>query len=415
MDKLKVAIVSTEDTGGGFWAANRLHNGLRCADIDSRMFVLKKNTDDKFVVVDQKFGRKFINRVLRFLDGAPARIYRKRRRNLFSAGFIGSRNLISTINKFNPDVVHIHWISGGAIAMSGLKHIKAPIIWSHHDMWAFTGGCHYSNGCNYYQNSCGSCPTLNSRNKFDLSSLILLKKISTISELKSLTNVGLSNWMLDCLQKSSIMRHTQSARLPNPIDTNVFKHRDPIKSRKRLGLPLGKKLILFGAMSATKDARKGFQELCQALNQLKPSNNIEVVIMGGDEDDTAPSFPFTATYTGFVSDWDKIIDLYSAADLMVVPSLEENLSNAIMESLSCSTPVVCFDIGGNPDLVVHKVNGYLAKESNVEDLANGISWTLKNMGTNLSRNAREHVMQNFEQSKVSKKYINLYKSVIENG
>ena len=108
-----------------------------------------------------------------------------------------------------------------------------------------------------------------------------------------------------------------------------------------------------------------------------------------------------------------LADVYTQADVMVVPSLNENLSNTIMESLSCGTPVVGFDIGGNSDMIDHKQNGYLAAERDCDDLARGIEWCLtSNTDGAMSKKAREKVMKNFTIEIVSEQYKRLYESII---
>ena len=117
-------------------------------------------------------------------------------------------------------------------------------------------------------------------------------------------------------------------------------------------------------------------------------------------------------FVGYISDSHTLAALYSLADVMVVPSLTENLSNAIMESLSCGTPVVGFDIGGNSDMIDHQKNGYLAKEKDSEDLAQGIEWCLAhNVKGTLSKNAQKKVMENYTIEKVSEQYKALYFSL----
>jgi glycosyltransferase involved in cell wall biosynthesis len=168
-------------------------------------------------------------------------------------------------------------------------------------------------------------------------------------------------------------------------------------------------------MSATSDPRKGFKELKEAFRFLK-RNDIELIVFGSGEPKRVPDFGFRVHYVGKLQDEVSLVTLYSAADVMVVPSLQENLSNAIMESLACGTPVVAFDIGGNRDMIEHEGNGYLARPYDVEDLARGIEWVLAYPEyEKLCQHARAKVEKEFSSEIVARKYVALYQKILGNG
>jgi glycosyltransferase involved in cell wall biosynthesis len=298
------------------------------------------------------------------------------------------------------------------IKIDDMAKIKAPIIWTLHDNWAFTGGCHIKWECEKYKEQCGACPRLGSDNQNDLSRKIWKIKSEVFSKLDNLIIVGLSNWINNCSKESSLLNGKRHINLPNPIFTTIFKPLNKQCSKELWSLPKNKRLILFGANSATSDINKGFKELSNALDSLN-YNNIEFVIFGSNEPKESQNFKFKTHYLGVLHDDASLVSLYNAVDMMIVPSLQENLSNAIMESLSCGTPVVSFDIGGNSDMVEHKKNGYLAKPFDSNDLRYGIEWIL-NCKTydNLCKNAREKVLTQFDSNIVAKKYIDLYKEII---
>jgi len=280
-------------------------------------------------------------------------------------------------------------------------------------MWAFTGGCHYDEECGAYVDSCGSCRVLGSSKDNDFSSYLLKRKLASYSKHKNLTIVGLSRWLASCAEQSRLFKKNKVVCLPNPIDTSVYLPLEKTVARELLRLPLDKKLILFGAMAATSDPRKGYKELCEALGLLN-SDDTELVVFGSSSPKIPDSFNFKIHYLGQLYDDATLRVLYSAADVMVVPSIQENLSNAIMESLACATPVVAFDVGGNGDMVEHKENGYLAKSFDTTDLAEGIEWILNAPNyEQLSANARNKVLLEFDSKVVSKKYMKLYQSVLE--
>jgi len=177
---------------------------------------------------------------------------------------------------------------------------------------------------------------------------------------------------------------------------------------------MDKKFILFGAMSATSDINKGYQELTHALN-LIDNCNTELLVFGSFPPKNPPIFRQNARFLGQLQDDLTLRILYSAADVVVVPSRQENLSNVIMESLACGTPVVAFDVGGNADMINHRQNGYLAKPYDIKDLASGINWVLDNPDdVPLCTNARQKVLSCFDSRLVASRYISLYKEILLN-
>lgn len=158
--------------------------------------------------------------------------------------------------------------------------------------------------------------------------------------------------------------------------------------------------------------RNSLKKPSESLDKLQ-NENIEFVVLGTTKPQNSPNLGFKTHYLGSLHDDISLVTLYSAVDAMIVPSLQENLSNAIMESLSCGTPVVAFDIGGNNDMIEHKLNGYLAKPFDTTDLKDGIKWVLNTPNyEEISVNAREKVLKEFDSKIVAQKYIDLYNKVL---
>ncbi len=406
-------MVGTSDiSGGAARAAFRMHKSLLERGVDSKMLVVKKDSDDPNVV--EVYG-KWANVIFFFrsrLDTIFWRFYKNKTKTLFSPSLVSFSGVARRINKINPDIVHLHWICAGMMSIREISKIKAPIVWTLHDMWAFTGGCHYDEECGGYKNKCGNCKVLGSKGKGDLSSFVWKNKYKYLSKIKNLTIIALSKWLQECALKSSLFKFKRIINLPNPIDIDIFKPENKNYSRKKIGLPIDKKLILFGAMSSTSDPRKGFKELINSLEKINLSN-VELVVFGNRSDNLINFNKFKINYLGSFNSDDKLRLLYNTADIMIVPSLQENLSNTIMESLSCAVPVVSFNIGGNIDMIDHKKNGYLAKPFDPVDLARGIEWVLNNDNyEELCKNARKKVLKEFDSFVVADKYIDLYKKII---
>ncbi len=411
---MKILHINASDTSGGAARAGyRLHRALLEDGVESRMLVQRKYSDDHTVFGPQTRLQKISSHLRPFLDRLTVKRYKEKTQTLFSPSSLPFSGVAERINALRPDIVHLHWICGGMMRFEDLAKVQAPIVWSLHDMWAFTGGCHYDQGCGRYAASCGRCVVLGSAKERDLSRKVFLRKQKALRRCTNMTINGLSGWLASCAQRSALFKDHRVVNLPNPIDTELFKPVDKDLARELLDLPQNKNIVLFGAMNATGDPRKGFPELSQALSMLQ-SPDIELVIFGSRKPLSPSDLGFPTHYLGHLSDDLTLKILYSAADVMVVPSLQENLSNAIMESLACGTPVVGFNIGGNSDMIEHKQNGYLATPHEPSDLANGIDWVLSSQDPLLlRRNSREKVVREFDSYTVARKYIDLYKQILE--
>lgn len=410
---MKILIVNTYDiSGGAARAAYRLHKALQSIGIDSQMLVQIKNSDDSTVFGQQTKKQKVIYILRSKLDALPLRYYENKTLTDFSPAWFPFSDIVEKINASDADVVHLHWIAHALMPIKDLSRIKKPIVWSLHDMWAFTGGCHYDSDCGKYTNHCGNCPLLASNQSHDLSHRVFERKVKSFGKIHSLTIVGLSHWLSNCAENSTLLTERKIVSLPNPIDTHTFRPLNRDIARELLDLPLNKKLILFGADGATNNPRKGFAELSSAMHAIK-SSNIELVLFGSGRLLNPPVFGFPIHYLGHIPGDLSLCILNSAVDVMVVPSIQENLSNSIMESMACGTPVVAFDIGGNDDMIDHQQNGYLATPYDPASLAEGIDWILNYSNPHdLSHNARQKVMETFEAKKVAQQYVELYKEVL---
>jgi len=413
---MKVLHISKFDIiGGAARAAHRLHSSLLAEKVNSLMLVKSKHSDDPTVVkVERPKTRieNIRNRILTFYESYPLRRYKNRSETLFSPARVSAPNLVDRINQMEPDIVHLHWITGGTLRPEDLNRINAPIVWSLCDMWPLTGGCHYDEECGRYEIGCGKCPILGSSDEDDLSAKVFERKKTSYRQKVSLTVIGKSRWITECASLSPVFSNADILNLPNPIDTNLFKPVNKSIACDLLNLPSDKKLVLFGAINATSSHRKGFHKLSKALSEIE-TDNAELVVFGSSGPEGSEEFRQKAHYLGRINENILLRLLYSAADVMIVPSIQENLSNAIIESLACGTPVIGFDIGGNGDMIDHKINGYLAKPYDHNDLAAGIDWVLNNPKANeISDNARQKVLSTFDSKKVARQYISLYKKIL---
>ena len=413
---MKSLLINASDiSGGAARAANRLHKGLQGIGMDSKMLVQTKLSDDRTVIAPDTTVKKGLALLRPTFDSAITKIFSGDSKTVFSIACMPFSNIPSQIKAIAPDVVHLHWIYDGMLRIEDLKRIHKPIIWTLHDMCAFTGGCHYSDDCKLFQVNCGNCPQLNRSRKNDISRSILRRKKDAWNGL-DITIVTPSKWLAECAKKSSLFKNWRIEVIHNGLDLHLFK---PINKRTACeiwDLPKNKNLILFGAMSATTNHKKGFDLLYEGLKQLSAqwSDEAELIIFGASQPENPPDFGLPVHYLGYLHDDISLSLLYAAVDVMVVPSRQDNLPNTVVESLACGTPVVAFHIGGMPDMITHQINGYLAKSFDVSDLAAGINWVLsdRNRYKALCIKAREKAAACFDIKEVAIQYADLYKSIL---
>ena len=414
---MKVLHLSTHDTSGGAARATyRLHKGLQNIGLQSQMLVQEKHSSDKTVIAPKMRLFQGIAKTKLTFEVLPLKFYTQKPKTTFYTQWLPDR-VVSQIAKINPDVINLHWVSAAFMQIETFAKLKRPLVWTLHDMWGFTGGCHVTGECTRYKDSCGACPQLSSNNDNDLSRWVWQRKVKAWKKL-DWTLISPSTWLASTAKSSSLFRDSRIEVIPHGLDTSSFRPVNQRIARELLNLPQDKKLIVFGAIEATSDKNKGFHLLLPALHKLSRSgysNDWEVVIFGASRPDNPPDLGFKTHYLGHLYDDISLVSVYSAADVMLVPSLQESFGQTASESLACGTPVVAFNSTGLKDIVDHQENGYLAKPYEVEDFAKGIYWILEDKGRleKLGFYAREKVEREFTLELQARRYYSLFQEIIE--
>lgn len=419
---MKVVLVSTyEQTGGAAVACKRLMKSLRKQGLSVKMLVrVKQSTDPDVVSVSGTRLRKGIN-YLRFVSERLViwlnNFFSKR--NLFAVSIANTGTDITKLEEVKEaDVIHLHWINQGMLSLGDIRklvELGKPVVWTMHDMWPSTGICHHARSCSHYIQNCGDCFFLKLSGKRDLSFRVFQKKLQGGYE--KICFVACSSWLKNKAEKSRLLKHSNIVTIPNPLDVELFSPWNKVEIRKKLGLPPDKYFLLFGAAKVG-DVRKGFEyyfEALQFLDRERPELNgmLELIFMGNAGLEIPAGIPYPAHFTGFLTDEKEIAGWYNAVNLFVLPSLEENLPNMIMEAMACGTPVVGFDTGGIPEMIDHGENGYIARYKDSHDLMKGIYWVLCQADAKeLSENARKKVMDCFSDKIVADRFYQLYSDLL---
>lgn len=418
---MKVLIVNTsERAGGAAIAANRLMNALNNNAVEARMLVREKETDNPMVTaLPSRMIAKWHFLWDRFRIFCTLHFHKK---HLWEVDMGCSGNDITHLKVFQEaDVIHLHWVNQGMLSLHSIQKILnsgKPVVWTMHDIWPATAICHLTLGCENFTDHCHNCRLLPcGGNDSDASTSVWLRKYNLISQHKVFF-VACSNWLAGEARKSRLLKSEPVASIPNPMDTSVYKPMDRTEARKHLCLPADKKLILFAAQKVS-NKNKGIQYLIDGINALieedeSRSKRWGMIMLGADADEIAKLFMMPVYRLGYVSDTARLVEIYNAADVFVLPSLSENLPNTIMEAMACGTPAVGFRIGGIPEEIDNRENGYVAEYKNCYDLANGIKWILEEADTEvLSHNAIKKVQKCYTPEVVAQKYMNVYKQAIE--
>jgi glycosyltransferase involved in cell wall biosynthesis len=406
-------LVNTADTGGSARATRRIHAGLREVGVDSRLLVQEKASDDPTVVGPESTPARAWSLARPHVDMLPLRLHG--RSGGFAVNWLPERKL-SAIRDLDPDVVHLNWVWRAGLSVETIGRIDRPVVWRLPDMTAFTGGCHYADGCERFTGRCGACPQLSgplAGRERDLSRLNWRRKRRAWADL-DLTVVAPCEWLAERARASSLLGDRRVEVIPNGLDTELYRPRDPALGRDLFDLPEDARLVLFGAVDPMGDGRKGADLLRAALSELPALDDVELVVFGASEPDEPPDWGFPAHYTGFLDDDQSLAVLYAAADVMVVPSRYEGFGQTVFEALACGTPVAAFDATGPRDQITHRETGWLAEPYDPSELAAGIEWLLDDAErrTAVGERARETAVERYDRRDVARKYLALYSEAI---
>ena len=400
---MKVVHINTNDSGGGAAIACSRHcAAMNTMGHESVMIVARKQTDFRYV---RKYTGVFSFYILNRLLNRVITWYVQRLNAIgkFSYFFPGI-NFMGCTDIKDADVIVVHWINNGIMSLSGLESILKlgkPTYWYMHDMFPITGGCHHSLGCAGFMSSCSDCKIVQNRNIYNFADFQLRQKIRCLSKYDNLIFGAPSVWLTELSRKSALAKKHTVVNIPNVIDTKLYKPTESTKNK--YGLDGSKYTILIGNASI-QSPYKGMQYAYDLLKALNP-DKYEALIIGGSLNPIELGIKINVISVGFVSDEKKMIEIYNACDLFVITSVAENYPNVVLEAMACGKPCVGFPTGGIPDLIKHKITGYLTKKYNAQSLIEGVEWCVQDCNySNLSNNARRQIVIENDFTKVMKLY-----------
>ena len=416
---MRILIVNTsERAGGAAVAAHRLMESQNNNGAKAKMLVRDKESSD-LSVCSLPGQRMSLWHFLweRFTICLNLHL---RRRHLFDIDTGTCGTDITRLPEFREaDVIHLHWINQGMLSLKNIRKILdsgKPVVWTMHDIWPATAVCHLTLGCRHFETACQQCRLLpGSGSAGDLAARTWHRKQLMLAD-RRITFVACSQWLAGEAARSALLQGQTIRSIPNPIDTRIYHPTPQPEARAAMGLPAEGCLILFASQRVT-NVNKGMAyltEACRLLAREHPeaADSISIAILGGHAEEVAGQLPFRTCSLGYINDEHRITAVYNAADVFVLPSLSENLPNTIMEAMACGVPSVAFRVGGIPEEIDHRQNGYIADYRSSTDLARGIWWTLFEADREALRQACvTKVSRCYSQQSVAKQYLQLYENI----
>lgn len=396
---MKIAIVSSSDSGGAGIAALRLHKALMSYGVDSSMLCLHKTTDTPNVY---EYKKSFFAKVIDHLPFIP---YKQNKYKKYFSELSKHYECISFPEAIydisthpiiqQADIINLHWVGNILDYTRFFKNIKKPIVWTLHDMNPFLGIAHY-------------CGDRDANSQFSsLEEQIRLLKLKAIEQHPNMSIVNLCQWMRDESERSEVFSHRKHTVIPNSIDTNIFKVYNQIEVRKKMNLPIDKPIILFVSQSID-NRRKGFDLLQEALTRL---NGDCVLLVVGSVSDNLKDVS-NCRFLGTINEEERMAMVYAAADAFILPSREDNLPNTMVESLCCGTPVISFSNGGMRNHIKTLENGILVEEMTSDALLNGIHLFLDSINNFNRKIISEKAHSSFSPYIQAKCYIDFLKKIL---
>lgn len=414
---MKVLLLNTNDSGGGAAiGAERLTNALNKAEINATLGVVSKKSNNPYCINIMKKHIFFKRAFFAVLEKILFLFFKTSNSILHSLNWY-SKIDVAKINNSDYDIVHLHWINGNMISIRDIAKITKPIVWTLHDSWPCCGAEHHPNVLEddtRYTQGYTRQNKPKSTKLLDICRWVYKRKEKYFAGMKKLQFIAPSQWECSVLKNSKLFGGNKCTTIHNLIDTNIFKPlNDSDEIKRKIGLSLDKKIIGFGAAYDVDNPKslKGGKYLLEALKKLPQPEEYQFLVFGSANKNFTTNLGITTFYMGFVSDPLTVAEFYNVCDVFVCPSIIENLPYTCLESICCGTPVAAFNTGGIPDVIEHQYNGYLAKPFDIDDLANGILYILKNR-TRLSQNGLLKAAKDFDWQTLIKKHIEVYKSLL---
>ncbi|MGI2012753.1 glycosyltransferase [Shewanella oncorhynchi] len=369
----KIFVVNFSDSRGGAAIAARKQFSLIKNKYNVRYVVAEKNSSELDVFGPNKFSY-YVHFFLRCLSLLLCQLQWSSNKTKHSINVFSSPHVVTMLDD-EVDIIHLHWVNNETISLlqlnSLLQKFDRRFLITLHDDWFFCGAEHSSLDSTRFID--GYLQSNKNVKGLDLDRWVFNRKLNlkTALKMRGVIFTAPSLWMVKRAKSSFLLKDLTVKYLPNIIDVDIFKSVPTECSRSFLSIPMDRLVICFGAIGGTSNYHKGYDLLIDALNELKKVNanlNIHLLVFGGKKSSEQSFLGFNVTYTGHVNESSYLARIYSAADVVVVPSRIESFGQVAAESLACETPVVCFNNSAVAEIVEDGLSGFTAEAFSVSDL-----------------------------------------------
>ena len=393
-------IVGGKFTNGAVKGAKILHEALLENNIESKFVndtpLNTKRIDKNIFFVNYTYLNILFNKICVLTEKVLKTLFLHSPRETFTLSFFG-RDITKLEEYKTADIIHIHWLNQGFIKLSSISKIKKPVVWTLRDMWAFTGGSHYTMDFEKYEKS-------------KLSTII--KNFKKKSYKKSFYFIAISDWLKNKALQSDVLREFNVDRIYNNIDLKKFNNINKKQGKDFLNINTDKKIILYGANNP-QSKRKGWDIFVESLKKLDKSKYYLLIFGNFWSHKTLDKIGFEYKSLGFIDDTKILNSVYSCADLFVASSIQDGWPKTFAEAMYCKTPVICFSNTSIAEIVNHKINGYVVQNFDSNQLKDGIEWlSIEIDNNNLNVESVKNRIEEFASDKIAKKYIKLYEKIL---
>ena len=397
----KILHLNFSDDGGAGIAVKRISECLLKLNIDSKILVAEKNTQDKNIIHNQSSLNKFLWQQKKKIARNLKYFFKTKNKNTHTISFFKS-NILSQINKYNPDYLNIHWIGNELISIEQIKKIKIPILWTLYDMWLYCGAEHYTYENNRFIDGYLENNRPRIERGFDLNKWVWNRKKKNLPNQMSI--IATSDWQYNNAKRSNLLKDKKIYKLPLPIDTNFWKPIEKNEARKILGWDINKIYFLFGFSDYGKKYIKGLDTAEEIFNIYKNKINKNTVLNIFGKFKKKEFDDQNINILGSINNIDKLRLIYSASDLLLNPSRLESFGQIALESLSCGLPVICREGTGTTDLISSSNMGYIIKEPVVENFEDFNNWFQKILISHKQNDLYKIIKEKFSYDLVADQY-----------
>jgi len=412
---MRIAFINTLDmSGGAAIVTQRLMKKLNEVYGSENYLLVKEkkgNTNNTHQILSSHVeinAEKIIERISRSLG------------LLYQFFPFSSRSMLKAVGLFKPDIINLHNTQGGYFATPLLQELSriAPIVWTLHDMWSFTGNASHTFGNTSWKHLKNDTVLKKIPPAIGINTgAWLLRQKKKIYNSSDLTVVAPSRWLQELALQSPVFEDKIVHHIYNGIDNKVFRKKDKQLSKLKLKLLAGCKTVMFSSHFLDKDNPwKGGMHLREILERINVNagEKINLLILGEGKPEELDSLSnFNIFYKGYIRDEEMMVDCLNAADLFIYPTRADNLPNVLIESIACGTPCITFDIGGNSEIIKNGYNGLIIQPFNFDAFSENTIALLKNEEqlASFSTNCLSVTRQSFLIASMAEKYYQLFKEL----